>query len=78
MFRWNVLLPFSGPEIMQNIQRAEVRSAQIVIFSAHVLLVGCLAYSSILKMEAVLSSETSVNYMTTWRHISYDNTLHAI
>jgi hypothetical protein len=37
---------------------------------------GCLAYSPTLKMEAVRSSETSVNfYHSTWLHISEDNTL---
>jgi hypothetical protein len=41
------------------------------------LLFVCLAYSSNLKMEAVLSSETLVNvYQTTWHHITKDNILH--
>jgi hypothetical protein len=33
------------------------------------VLTGCLAYASSLKMEAVRSSETSVNYQITWYHI---------
>jgi hypothetical protein len=40
------------------------------------LLVSCLAYSSTLKMEAVCSSETSVDvYRTRWRYIQDDNIL---
>lgn len=36
-------------------------------------LVACLAYSSDLKMEAVRSFETPVNFhQTTWRYISED------
>jgi hypothetical protein len=36
-----------------------------------------LAYSSSLKMEAVLSFETLADvYQTTWRHITEDNILH--
>jgi hypothetical protein len=42
--------------------------------------VFCLAYSSILKMEAICSSETSVDFQqTTRRYISEDrNGLHEI
>jgi hypothetical protein len=40
------------------------------MFAAYFLLVFSLAYSSILKMEAVYSFETSVEfYRTNWRHI---------
>jgi hypothetical protein len=39
------------------------------------LVVGCLAYSPTLKMKAACSSETSVNYETTPRHISEDSIL---
>jgi hypothetical protein len=40
-------------------------------------LVSCLAYSSTLKMEAICSSETSVDFQrTTWRYIPEDRTLH--
>jgi hypothetical protein len=39
--------------------------------------VSCSAYSSTLKMEAILSSETSVNFQrTAQRNITEDSTLH--
>jgi hypothetical protein len=42
--------------------------------AAWFLLATCLAYSSIPKMEAACSSETSVNfyYRTTWRYLPED------
>jgi hypothetical protein len=41
-------------------------------------LVSCLAYSSTLKMEAILSSETSVEfYQTARRYASKDRSLHS-
>jgi hypothetical protein len=40
------------------------------------MLVSCLAYSSILKMEAIRSSETSIDFHRTTRHyIREDRTL---
>jgi hypothetical protein len=40
-------------------------------------LVSCLAYSSILKMETIFSSETSVHFQrTTRRYVPEDRTLH--
>jgi hypothetical protein len=42
------------------------------------LLVGCLAYFSILEIEAVPFSVAYVNfYQTTWRHVPQDNILHS-
>jgi hypothetical protein len=42
------------------------------------MLVSCLAYSSTLNMEAICSSENSVNFQrTTWHYISEDRTLHS-
>jgi hypothetical protein len=38
-------------------------------FRSRSLLVACLAYSSTLKMEAIHSTETPVNYRTVWCHI---------
>jgi hypothetical protein len=39
-------------------------------------LVSCLAYSSILKMEVICSSETSFDFQrTTWRYVAEDRTL---
>jgi hypothetical protein len=44
------------------------RGALLPLFAAEVLLVVCLAYSLVLKMEAACSSVTSVYlYRTTWR-----------
>jgi hypothetical protein len=40
------------------------------------LLDGLLNYSSTLKMEAICSSETSVDTLRTTRHIPEDDTLH--
>jgi hypothetical protein len=37
---------------------------------------ACLAYYSTLKMEAIHSSDTSVNYQTTRRHLSEYHTLY--
>jgi hypothetical protein len=45
--------------------------------SVRFLLFYCLAYSSALKMEVVLSSEASVIFQTTRRHILEDNTLYS-
>jgi hypothetical protein len=43
------------------------------------MLVSCLTYSSILKLEAILTSEMSVDFQgTTRRHIPEDRTLHCV
>jgi hypothetical protein len=40
------------------------------------MLVSCLAYSLILKMEVTCSSETQVDFQwTTWQYIAEDRTL---
>jgi hypothetical protein len=44
--------------------------------ASRVMVAACLTYSSNLKMEAVFSSEMSVNfYHTAWRHIPENATL---
>jgi hypothetical protein len=46
---------------------------EVSTFRRNVLLSAyCFAYSSALKMEAVRSFETSMNYRITWRHIPAD------
>jgi hypothetical protein len=48
-------------------------------FAACFMLIACLAYSSILKMEAVCSSEMSVNLcQTTWHYIPEGSSLHTV
>jgi hypothetical protein len=48
----------------------------LALLAVCILLVACLAYFSTLKMDAVYSSEMSVNfYQTTWHHIPEDSTL---
>jgi hypothetical protein len=43
------------------------------------MLVPCSAYSSTLKIEAISSSETSVDFQrTTWRYVPEDRTLKII
>jgi hypothetical protein len=45
---------------------------------SHLLtLVHCSRISYTLKMEAIRSSETSVNKISTWRHIPEDGILHS-
>jgi hypothetical protein len=47
------------------------------IFAACFVLISCMANSSSLKMEAIRSSETSVNFhRTTWRYIPEGRSLH--
>jgi hypothetical protein len=47
-----------------------------VLLATYFVLVSCLVYSSIQKMEAICSSETSVVFQrTTWRYIPEDRTL---
>jgi hypothetical protein len=46
------------------------------LLAAICLLVSCLSYFSTLKTEAVIYSETSINfYRTTWRYITGDRIL---
>jgi hypothetical protein len=48
------------------------------VFAAFFLLVSCLAYATKLKMEAVCSSESLINFcFTTQRHMSDDSNLHS-
>jgi hypothetical protein len=48
-----------------------------VLVACFVVLFSCLTSSSILNMEAICSSETSADfYLTTWRYIPKDRTLH--
>jgi hypothetical protein len=63
MFRRNKIPPSSESK---NKSSKPIRN-----LSRWLILIGSTAYSSILKMEAVGSSETSVNYLQTiWRHIT--------
>jgi hypothetical protein len=51
--------------------------SQLCSASYLLLLVSCLAYSSILKMEATCSPEMSVDFQRiTWRYIPDDKILH--
>jgi hypothetical protein len=46
------------------------------VSATYFLLFACIAYSSTLNMEAVLSFETSGNFhQTTWLHITEDGAL---
>jgi hypothetical protein len=50
----------------------------VTLLAACILLVAFLAYFSTLKMDAIFSSEMSVNfYYTTGRHIPEDSILHS-
>jgi hypothetical protein len=74
-FRRNALLPRSRLKL--PIQEANRNLC--FAYSSTLLATGCLAYSSTLKMEALRSSETWVNfYQTTRRHMSKNGTLHSI
>jgi hypothetical protein len=66
-FRRNILPPFSGSKNKQ---------AELCLPPAYTL-VSCSAYFSTMKMEAICSSETSVDFQrTTRRHTPEDSTLH--
>jgi hypothetical protein len=53
---------------------ASIFRLRVILITACLLIVSCLAYSSTPKMEAQRSSETSVRvYRATRRHISEDN-----
>jgi hypothetical protein len=69
--------------INRHYHKIEYQKADVVIsllnahFAACFMIISCLAYSSTLKMEAVCSSETSVDlHWTTRRYIPKDTTLH--
>jgi hypothetical protein len=65
----DVLPPSSGRRISQENKKAISRHI-------YLLLAGCLAYHSIMKMEALRSCERSgIFYRTALRHISNDGTL---
>jgi hypothetical protein len=54
-----------------------VEVKRTLLISASFMLVVCLAYSSLLKVERARSTETSVDiFHTTWFHIPGDSTLH--
>jgi hypothetical protein len=60
----NILLPFLG--VKEEAKQVTSQEA-----------VSCLTYTLAVKMEAVHSSEMSVNFsQTTWLRIPADNTLH--
>jgi hypothetical protein len=42
--------------------------AELTLLSACFMLITCITFSSILKVEAALSSETSVNFYLATRH----------
>jgi hypothetical protein len=78
MFRRNVLSSSSGSKSKPRKKPGRSRGQAACFSACHLLsrLVFCLAYSSILKMEAVCSSETSVEFQrTTRRYIPEDRTL---
>jgi hypothetical protein len=50
-------------EVDQCFRGTEVRDASLLLF-----LVACLAYSSVLQVEAICTSKTSVNYYQTAQH----------
>jgi hypothetical protein len=71
-FRMNILPPFS--RLKSTLCKQQATSA---LLTACFLLITCLSYCSILKMEAVFSSDTLVNfYQTTRRHIREDSAHH--
>jgi hypothetical protein len=62
LFQWNILSPYAGSESKPMKQPARIKEGS--------------AYFWTLKMEAVLSSKTSINfYQTSQHHIPEDCTL---
>jgi hypothetical protein len=61
--RREISSPYSG--LVRNPKKTPARSRTLLV--AYLILVSCLAYSSILKMEATYPSETSVYFQRTTR-----------
>jgi hypothetical protein len=57
-------------------QRISQARNQHVSLAPRFMLISCSAYPSALKMEVSRSSETSVDFRRTTRHIPEDRTLH--
>jgi hypothetical protein len=67
----NILLPSSGSESKPITKPAGTDSA------CHLLmLVSCLAYFSVLKMEVICSSEMSGSFQTIWHYSAEDHAPH--
>jgi hypothetical protein len=76
----NALRLYSGSKTKwsKKIKTQAVSEAEIVLFSAYFLLVSCLTCFSNLKIEAVLSSETTtIVWGATLYYIPEDDTLHS-
>jgi hypothetical protein len=77
-FRKNILPPFSGLKIKKSKWTVRIRQQTFNFrLSPAFFLVICLTYSSNLKIEALFSSENSVNlHLTTLSYVPEHSTLH--
>jgi hypothetical protein len=58
-------------------QRGNQNVVNVALLATCFTLLSCLSYSSTLKMEALCSSETSIEFQrTTWRYIREERTLY--